>query len=120
MVGGFVPDASVACVLSNPRLFDWVLYWRSRDGVHLVLAVSRCGTSSTAPAVVECASPGVIAGVIPVKDTPTSCASSPALDDESPISGDDNAFSSNGDAPASVDNAPAVVDDFSSSRRLFA
>ena len=60
--------------------------------------------SGAAPVVVECASPGVIAGLIPVKDTPTSCGSDPALDDDSPISGDDD--------------ASAVVDNFASSRKL--
>ena len=57
-------------------------------------------------------------GVTPDKDTPTSCGSAPALNDDSPISGDDDACSDDEDAPAPVDDAPAVVDDFSSSRRL--
>ena len=56
------------------------MYWRSRDAVHSVRPQLY---------VVECASPGEISGVIPVKDTPTSCGSAPALDDDSPISGDD-------------------------------
>ena len=104
MVGGVAPDAPVACVLSKVS---------SSLGLGLVLAVPRCGTSGAAPVVVQCASPGVLAGVIPVtKDAPTSCGSAPALDDDSPISGDDEASSSNEDAPAPVDDAPAVVDNF--------
>ena len=76
-------------------------------------------TSGAAPVVVECASSGVIAGAIPVKDTPTSCGVAPGLDDDFPISGDDDASSPDEDAPVPVDDAPAVVDDISSSRRLF-
>ena len=72
----------------------------------------RCGPSCSRMCV-----PGRNAGVIPVKDTPTSCGSTPGLDDDSPTSGDDDSFDE--DAPAPVDDAPAVVDDFSSSRRLF-
>ena len=72
-----------------------------------------------APIVVECASLGRIAGVIPVKDTPTSCGSAPTLDDDSPTSGDDDFSSSDEDAPAPVDDAPADVDYFSSSKMLF-
>ena len=107
----FVPDAPVACVLSKVS---------STPGLGLVRAVSLCGTSGAAPAVVECASPGEIAGVTPDKDTPTPCGSAPALEADSPISGDDDASSSDEDASASADDAPAVVDDFSSSRTLFA
>ena len=80
-VGGFFPDIPVACMLS--KVLDWVF-----------LAVSWCVTSGAAPAVVECASPGVIADVIPVNDTSTSCGSAPPVGDDSPISGDDNASSS--------------------------
>ena len=83
------------------------------SGFGIVLAVSWCGTSGAAPAVVEYAPPGEIAGEAPDKDTPISCGSASDLDEDSLISGDDGASSADGDAPASVDDAPAVVDDFS-------
>ena len=88
-------------------------------GLGLVLAVSRCSTSGAAPTAVECASPGVIAGVTRDKDTSTSCGSAPTLVDDSPISGDDGASSPDEDAPAPDDDAAAVVEYFSSSRKLF-
>ena len=84
-VGGFFPDVPVACMLSKVS---------STLGLGLVLAVSWCVTSGAAPAVVECASPGVIADVIPVNDTSTSCGSAPPVGDDSPISDDDDASSS--------------------------
>ena len=94
-VGGVVFDAPVACVLSKVS---------STLGLGLVVSVSPCGTFGTAPGLVECASPGVLAGVTSVKATPTSCGSAPALDYDSPVSGDDD--------------ASAVVDNVCSSRRL--